>query len=133
MMKVVFITSTFDHYHLPMCNEGYKQLGGDFVFIATKPMPDSMKKLGFTDFTKVCPYVLEAYESEENQKKAQELCNDADMVIIGAASSVYVKERLDSDKLTFRFSERIFKKGYKSLLKPSNAIKLYREITKYRR
>ena len=25
-MKVVFITSTFDHYHLPSCEEAYKQL-----------------------------------------------------------------------------------------------------------
>lgn len=132
-MKVVFITSTFDHYHLPLCEEAYKQLGDDFVFIATQPMPDSMKKLGFTDFSKVCPYVLEAYENEESQKKAQELCNHADMVIIGAASSKYVKERLDLDKLTFRFSERIFKKGYKSLFKPSNAINLYKDITRYRR
>lgn len=132
-MRVVFITSTFDHYHLPLCKEAYEQLGNDFVFIATKPMPDSMKKLGFTDFSTVCPYVLNAFENEENGKRAQELCDNADMVIIGATTSKFVEDRLKTDKLTFRFSERIFKKGYQSLLKPKNVINLYKDITQYRK
>lgn len=131
-MKAVFITSTFDHYHLPSCEEAYKQLGSDFTFISTVPMPDSMKKLGFTDFSKICPYALNAWESEENMQKAKELCDNADMVIIGAASESFVEKRLKENKLTFCFSERLFKKGIKSLFKPKNAIGLYKRHTKFR-
>jgi glycosyltransferase involved in cell wall biosynthesis len=132
-MKAVFITSTFDHYHVSSCQEAYRQLGDGFTFIATKPMPDSMKKLGFTDFSKVYPYVLNAYESPENEKKAVSLCSEADVVIIGAAPAYYVEERLKADKITFRFSERLFKKGYLSLLKPKNAAHLYKTVTRYRK
>lgn len=131
-MKVVFITSTFDHYHLPCCEEAYKQLGSDFIFISTVPMPDSMKKLGFTDYGQLCPYVLNAWENSSNMQKAKNLCNEADVVIIGAADKSFVAERLQKDKLTFCFTERLFKKGIKSLLKPKNAINLYRAHTKFR-
>lgn len=131
-MKLVFITSTFDHYHLPSCEEAYKQLGDDFTFIATVPMPESMQKLGFTDYSKVRPYAFNAWEDEASQEKAMELCNDADVVIIGAASVEFVKERLEKNKLTFSFSERLFKKGIISLFKPSNAIMLNNKYTKYR-
>ncbi len=131
-MTAVFITTTFDHYLLSSCDEAYKQLGENFTFIATKPMPESMLKLGFTDFSKERPYALNAFESEENMQKAIKLCDNADMVIIGAAPFSFVEKRLKEDKLTFCFSERLFKKGIKSLFKPKNAIDLYKKHTRFR-
>lgn len=131
-MKLVFITSTFDHYHLPSCEEAYRQLGEDFTFISTVPMPDSMLKLGFTDFSQKCPYVLNAWENEKNLQEAQKLCDTADVVIIGAASLNFVEKRLKENKLTFSFTERLFKKGIISLFKPSNAVTLYNKYTKFR-
>lgn len=131
-MKAVFITSTFDHYHLPSCEEAYRQLGSDFTFISTIPMPESMKKLGFTDFSKIRPYALNAWENEENKQKAKDLCDNADMVIIGAASEKFVEKRLKENKLTFCFSERLFKKGVKSFFKPKNAIGLYKKHIQFR-
>lgn len=131
-MTAVFITTTFDHYLLSSSEEAYKQLGDGFTFICTKPMPESMLKLGFTDFSKERPYALNAFESEENLQKAKELCNNADMVIIGAAPFSFVEQRLIEDKLTFCFSERLFKKGIKSLFKPKNAIELYKKHTRFK-
>lgn len=132
-MKAVFITSTFDHYHLPFCEEVYKQLGADFTFISTIPMPESMVSLGFTDYSKICPYALNSWENDENMQKAEKLCNDADVVIIGAAPLKFVDNRLKNNKLTFQFTERLFKKGIISLLKPTNAVGLYKRYTRYRK
>ena len=131
-MKVVFITSTFDHYHLPFCEEIYKQMGSDFTFISTVPMPESMIKLGFTDYSKVCSYSLNAWENDEKMQKAKELCDVADVVIIGAAPLMFVDKRLKEDKLTFQFTERLFKKGIISLFKPINAISVYKKYTRFR-
>ncbi len=131
-MKVVFITSTFDHYHLPFCEELYKQLGSDYTFISTIPMPESMIKLGFTDYSKVCSYAINAWENDEKMQKTQELCDNADVVIIGAAPSTFVENRLKNDKLTFQFTERLFKKGIISLFKPTNAVELYKKYTRFR-
>ena len=131
-MKVVFITSTFDHYHLPFCEELYKQLGSDFAFISTVPMPESMTKLGFTDYSKVCSYAINAWENDKKKQKAQELCDNADAVVIGAASYSFVENRLNNNKLTFQFTERFLKKGVISLFKSKNAVDLYNRYTKYR-
>ncbi len=132
-MKAVFITSTFDHYHVPFCEELYKQLGSNFTFIATIPMPESMIKLGFTDYSKVCSYALNSWENDDNMRKAEELCDNADVVIIGAAPFSFVENRLKNNKLTFHFTERLFKKGIISLFKPKNAIGIYKKYTQYRK
>ena len=66
-MTAVFITTTFDHYLLSSSEEAYRQLGENFTFICTKAMPESMLKLGFTDFSKERPYAINAFESEENK------------------------------------------------------------------
>jgi len=131
-MTAVFITTTFDHYLVSSSEEAYKQLGDGFTFICTKPMPESMLKLGFTDFSKEKSYALNAFESEENMQRAKDLCDNADIVIIGAAPFSFVEKRLKEDKLTFCFSERLFKKGIKSLFKPKNAITLYKQHTRFR-
>ena len=132
-MKTVFITNTLDHYHLPACEEAYKQLGSDFTFISTVPMEESKKQLGFTDYSTICPYAFNAWETEENYQKAKELCDNADMVIIGAEYEKFVEKRLLENKLTFFFSERLFKKGIISLLKPNNAISIYNRFTRFRK
>lgn len=121
--KLVFLSNTFGHYQIPLCST-WNDLC-DFTFVTTKPMPEQMKRLGFTDWSKVYPYVLNAWESEESRNKAMALCEQADIVIAGACDELYLKKRLSENKLTFRFTERLFKKGKISLLKPKNFKTLY--------
>lgn len=131
-MKLVFISNTFGHYQIPLC-EKWNELCDEFRFITTKPMPDSMKKLGFTDWSQVYPYVTNAWENAESEAAAMKQCLDADVVVAGACDEKYLVQRFKANKLTFRFTERIFKKGKRSLLKPSNFRKLYRENTANRK
>ena len=50
-MKLIFISNTFGHYQIPLCQR-WNELC-DFHFITTKPMSEATKKLGFTDWAEI--------------------------------------------------------------------------------
>ena len=124
-MKLVFISNTFGHYQIPLCQRWNALC--EFHFITTKPMSEATKKLGFTDWAEIYPYVINAWESDAARQRAAELCLEADVVVAGACDESYIKPRIKENKLTFRFTERIFKKGRKSLLKPKNFSVIYHQ------
>ncbi len=55
-------------------------------------------------------YLLPAYESRERLQEAEELAISSDVVILGAAPEFLIRDRLEKNKLTFRYEERLFKK-----------------------
>ena len=129
-MKVVFITNYINHHQIGIANELYKHLGNDYVFIATTEIPQFRVALGYPDYSDR-PYLLKAY-LDENKAEAQRLADESDVVIIGAAPDLYIKKRLAHNKLTFRYSERWFKKNYNRLLFPPFWLYYYNRHTRYR-
>jgi glycosyltransferase involved in cell wall biosynthesis len=129
-MKVVFITNYINHHQIGIADELYKHLGKDYAFIATTEVPQFRIALGYPDYSER-PYLLKAY-LDENKAEAQRLADEADVVIIGAAPDSYIKKRLAHNKLTFRYSERWFKKNYYRLLFPPFWLYYYNRHTKYR-
>ncbi len=129
-MKVVFITNYINHHQIGIADELYKHLGDDYVFIATTEIPQFRVALGYPDYSDR-PYLLKAY-LDENKAEAQRLADESDVVIIGAAPDLYIKKRLAHNKLTFRYSERWFKKNYNRLLFPPFWLYYYNRHTRYR-
>lgn len=129
-MKVVFITNYINHHQIGIADELYKHLGNDYVFIATTEIPQFRVALGYPDYSDR-PYLLKAY-LDENKAEAQRLADESDVVIIGAAPDLYIKKRLAHNKLTFRYSERWFKKNYNRLLFPPFWLYYYNRHTRYR-
>ncbi|MBQ8892258.1 MAG: glycosyltransferase [Bacilli bacterium] len=109
-MKITFISNYLNHHQLYFCNEMYKKLGNDFVFIATNTMSNERRKLGYEDMNDKYDFVVKSYE---NKKLAYELSVNSDIVIIGSAPQKYIRERLKKGKITIRYSERIFKSNKK--------------------
>ncbi len=56
-------------------------------------------------------FVISAYKDAQQRQRAMEAAEQADVVIIGSAPDSYIRSRLKNNKLTFRYAERIFKKG----------------------
>lgn len=129
-MTVAFFTNFINHHQVHIADELYNVLGQDYTFVATEDIPLSFKNSGYPDYSDR-PYLLKAYH-DENKAKALQLANDADIVIIGSAPDMYIKNRLAQNKLTFRYNERWFKKNYKPLFKPHSWIKYYRRHIRYR-
>lgn len=109
-MKLVFVSNYFNHHQRPFCDEMYKKLGDGFYFISTSEMRAERRKLGYASAADVPAYVWPAYLDEQAYRRAEEMINEADVVIAGATPEKLITERLRMGKLVLRYSERPFKK-----------------------
>ena len=108
-MRIVLVSNYFNHHQKPFCEEMYRMLGTDFVFVSTTEMREERKKLGYA-LESPPAYVLPAHESAQKQKEALALINAADVVIAGSAPNKLLLKRIRSGRLLLRYSERPFKK-----------------------
>ena len=130
-MKLVFITNYIHHHQIPLADEFYRLLGDDYKYIATDALPDWLIKGGY-DPSISRPYVIRAYENDLNRRDAKQLVNDADVVIVGSAPEEYVEKRIEAGELTFRYSERWFKKKPWFLSGPHAWFNLWHDHIRYR-
>ena len=109
----------------------YKLLGDNYVFVATEPMEKERKDMGW-DLNSKYPYEIRSYENNATAKRALQLAIDSDVMIIGSAPEFYVNERMKSgNKLTFRYSERIYKKGTWRAASPRGMCYRYKTYFRY--
>ena len=130
-MKLVFITNYIHHHQIPLADEFYRLLGDDYKYIATDALPDWLIKGGY-DPSISRPYVIRACENDLNRRDAKQLVNDADVVIVGSAPEEYVEKRIEAGELTFRYSERWFKKKPWFLSGPHAWFNLWHDHIRYR-
>ncbi len=122
-MKISFFSNYFNHHQEALCNAFYQRLSGGFTFIETEPMEEFRSKMGWG---RPAPgYVLKSYLSPENEKRAEDLALESDVVIFGTAPEHFIEKRLDENKLIFRYSERPLKEGRIKVLIPRLAKKFY--------
>lgn len=131
-MKITFYSNFLNHHQLPFCIEMKKRFGEDFTFVATEPIHEERLIMGYEDMNEKYSFVLNTYQSSENYEKALKLGLDSDVVIIGSAPDLFIKQRVKNNKLTFRYSERIFKRGRYRVLNPRVFLSLINNHTLYR-
>ena len=107
-----FVSNYLTPHQLPFCLAMQRATGDRFVFIETDTLPEERRHLGYPILGEQYAFVINATVSEENKQKAVLAANECDIAIIGSAPDTYIQRRLRENKLTFRFSERIFKKRY---------------------
>ena len=95
----------------------------EFYFVSTMPMEQERKDGGW-DFSQRYDYEIKAYEDDVQAAKALQLALYSDIMIIGSAPEHYVRARMKSGKnrLTLRYSERIYKRGRWRALSPRGAL-----------
>lgn len=108
-MKIVFVSNYLNHHQVPLSEEFYNICNGQYKFIATSEMSEARKKLGYQDFSDK-PYLVKMNETVDSQIEIIKLINNADVVIVGSSPEELIRDRVLSNKLTFRYSERWFKK-----------------------
>lgn len=110
-MKVTFFSNFLNHHQLPFCVAMDKLTNHNFTFVATAQIPKERLQMGYADINEKYPFALTTYGDREKKKKALQLGKESDLVIIGAAPECYIWERVRSGKLTFKYTERLHKKG----------------------
>lgn len=109
-MKIVILSNFFNHHQKPLADALDSVTNHQFRFVATTPMSEERKKMGWSDSS--APYVLDASQNATQKGLALRWITDADLVIWGDAPLTYVYNRLARGKLTVRSTERIFKGGF---------------------
>ena len=131
-MKVTLYSNFMNHHHLPFCEAMYKRLGTGYTFVATTPTDKERLNMGYADMNDRYPFILMAYGSESNAAKAMELALESDVIITGSAPEIYTSERIKLNKLTFRYSERIYKRGVWRAISPRGFYFITKKHTRYR-
>ncbi|MBQ3418151.1 MAG: glycosyltransferase [Ruminococcus sp.] len=108
-MTVTFISNFLLHHQTPFCEAMVRRLGDGFRFVATEPIPEERLQMGYRNLEDA-PYAVNSYKDDASYQEAVRLAEESDVVIIGSAPEEFVEKRIKDNKLTFRYSERFFKK-----------------------
>ena len=107
-MRVVFVSNYYNHHQSELSKTFFEETNGQYTFIQTEALSEEREKLGWG--MELPEFVIKSYESSENYEKAMNLICEADVVIFGEAPMKMMHKRIKEGKLTFRYTERIFKK-----------------------
>ncbi len=130
-MQIIFVSNYINHHQLPFCKAMLAQNKGEFLFIQTEPMEQERTAMGWALDVKEYPFVRCYYEEPES---CQKLINEGEIVIFGGVEEEsYIEPRLESGKLTIRYSERIYKEGQWKFISPRGLKKKYHDHIRYRK
>lgn len=130
-MKITMISNYINHHQIPLSNELYGTDDVEYTFIQTEPMEEERIKMGWGLDPHSLPYVKLLYEEEQ---VCRQLINESDILLIGwMEREDLLVERLSSDKLSIRMSERLYREGQYKAISPRGLLRKYREHTRYRK
>lgn len=113
---IVLYSDNFHIHQQPLADALYTLTQEKFVFVTAMALSANRIKMRFTDYNR--PYLLRAYENEDNWKRAIHLAKDADVAIFGASSLPFEIERMKLGNFSFEVSERWLKKGWINIFSP---------------
>ncbi len=110
--RIAILTNIPSHHWFP-CGEALHRLLEDrFRMVFLDPVSPERLLLGWEDLGKGLSWVIRPWESERERLRMGECIRSFDAVIFGSIPADLVRGRILSGKLTFRYSERIFKRGF---------------------
>ncbi len=130
-MTIVFLSNFFNHHQQPLAEALTRMPGVTFWFIETRLISEERLKLGWGQGDKPS-YVRQNYVSDEAKTECQHLIDEADIVIWGGAPYELLRNRLQNNKLTFLYSERIYKKGYELHKLPHRIVRHYLRFSRHK-
>lgn len=123
-MKLSFLSNYYTHHQKPLCTAWYGLTEKSFSFVETETMPEERIKLGWA-MDSDAEYVVGA------DKITDDIIN-ADTLILGNAPMSAVIPRLNKNKTVFKYSERVFKKGYSRIKWLPRLYTYHRNYGKYK-
>lgn len=117
-MTVTYFSNFLNHHQANVADELYEKQGTDYTFVELCPIYDWLLKGGYSDLSSR-PYVLQAWRSPENYRKAEDLALNADVALFGGPETLKLEVmRAKTGKLTFDVGERWLKRGPLNLASP---------------
>jgi len=133
-MTLTFFSNFLNIHQLPFCLEMIKHLGEEnFRFVATAKMTQDRLEMGFEDMNNTKPFVIRAYEGGVEYNEAKRLAVESDVAIMGSAPLEYTELRMKTNRLTFQYTERLLRLGWRVFLMPGFYRSTYRQFFRYRK
>lgn len=115
---IVFVSNFLNHHQFEVANKLYHLTQGRYRFIETEPMPDWIKKGGYSEYENL-PWLIQSWKSAQALKEAKQVVLEAEVLLwTNNLFMNQVRQRLKSNKLTFDVGERWLKRGLINLLSP---------------
>lgn len=111
-MKLLFLSNYYSHHQKPTCEAWNELTDRSFCFVANEAFSEERRQMGWGTEENV-PFVVQ--KGKMTDEALVSMTDDAETVILGSAPLTMVQNRLEHNKLVFKYSERIFKQGYSYL------------------
>lgn len=130
-MKITMISNYINHHQIPFSNALYEKLGEDYHFIQTEPMEEERIQMGWGVEAERIPYVVFL---DKQLELCKQLIEDSDILLVGwMEHEDLIADRLNSNKLTIRISERLYREGQWKAISPKGLLRKYKEHTSHRK
>ena len=131
-MRITFYSNFMNHHQEKLSLKLYELTNGKYNFVACTPIEKERIELGYEDMNKKYDFIIRPYENDKQHEKAKQLAIESDVIIFGSADKEYLNLRMLYNKLTFIYSERLFKKGIYRRFVPRTRKKIYNGYVKYK-
>lgn len=129
-MTLCYISNYYNHHQSALAESFYERLGDNFIFVETAVMGEGRKELGYK-IPESRPFLHSVIKDEEDRRFCLNFINNADVVVYGDGGIPLIRDRLKAGKLTFRYSERLFKNDKEKRFKLLKKIKYHFEFGKF--
>lgn len=119
-MTIVFVSNFYTHHQSAFSEAAFRLTNGEYRFIATETMDEERLRMGWG-----CDNPSFVVDYRQDPNAARKLIDEADVAIYGSAPEALMQNRLNAKKLTFRYSERVYKRRCKLYELPARALKYY--------
>ena len=131
-MKITFVSNYLNHHQIPFCLAMQQLCSHQFYFVALQPMSKSRTKMGWA-FEERYDFEIKAWQNAENKALAVKLIDESDVVVFGGGPyAPLMHQRIMQNKLTFLYSERVYKKGVCRFISPRGQYYMRRDNTRYK-
>ena len=115
-MQIVFYSVVLNQHQAPVADCLWELTQHNFVFVE---LTQSVENKGGTEDYSNRPYLLRAWTSKENERKAMILAQTAGCCVFSGIEALpFEKERMKLGLLSFEMGERWLKQGIKNLMSP---------------
>jgi glycosyltransferase involved in cell wall biosynthesis len=117
-MKIVFYSLVLNYHQANVADELWELTEHSYCFVELTNLQAEHRKGDTHDYSDR-PYLLRAWQSEENYNKAMELARTAECCVFSGVQALpFQKERMKLCLLSFDMSERWLKRGILNLFSP---------------
>lgn len=118
-MKLVFFSLILNNHQANVADELWELTGHSYCFVELANLQAEHRKGDTHDYSDR-PFLLQAWQSEENYSKAIELARTAECCVFSGVQALpFQKERMRLGLLSFDMSERWLKRGILNLFSPA--------------